>query len=398
MAREDARRFGLSVLVVALVAACGGGSATSSVSTPTATSTPQSPPSSSPAAEPTAAPTLGALPDALGYRWIGDPRDLPVLGPSTRTGLNFTTTQFSLTGTEYGSSGILRATASTTSDGNLQLVSTSNEGGCAIGSIGSYRWTLSPGGTVLTIESGPDACAARAALLPGTWARIACRNPDNGCLGDLEAGEHRSQYIVPRLAPGAPYAPDLGAVTYTTPAGWSNSSDWPGLFTLTPSPDYAKEGPDGPTDNSYHQIYIGVTPAAIADVATCAKAVAANSPRTVAGLIEFIRNQPGLVSSKPTSVTIDGHSGQWVDVHLATSWKHTCPYAPSVPTVDLLVQDLGGDDPWEYGLSGAERERLFFIDLGHDVTVFVVIDSTEVDRFTPLVAAAMPIVESMRFR
>jgi hypothetical protein len=342
-------------------------------------------------------PTQDALPDSLGYRWIGDPRDLPVLGQSTRTGLNFTTDQFSLTGTEYGAHGILPAKASTTDANRLQLVSTSDDGGCAIGDTGVYSWTLSSGGTVLTIEPGQDPCQARAALLPGTWARISCRNADNGCLGDLEAGEHRSQYIRPRLAPGAAYSPDLGAVTYTTPNGWSNSSDWPGLFTLTPSADYAKEGPDGPTDNSYHQIYVGVTPAAIADVATCTKAVAGDTPRTVAGLVDFIRHQPSLVSSKPNSITIDGHAGEWVDVRLTTSWKHDCPYAPGAPTVDLLMQDHGGDDPWEYGLSGAERERLLFLDLGHDVTVFIVIDSTEADRFAPLVDTAMPIVMSMRF-
>lgn len=253
-------------------------------------------PSVAATAPPTTSPTTPAsyavlepLPASLSYRWSGDPRDVPSLGSSTRTGLNFTTNTFSLTGTEYGYEGILRATAGLSPQGELELVSTADESDCGVGDRGDYPWSLSPGATILTIQAGVDACAARAALMVGEWARIDCKIVDSGCLGDLEAGDHRSQYILPRLDPDAPYVPDLGAVTYTVPAGWSNAEDFPAEFRLTPSADYALEGNDGPTGDSYHQIFMGVAPAAIADVLTCDRATPVDSSASVSGLIGFLK-------------------------------------------------------------------------------------------------------------
>ena len=63
-------------------------------------------------------------------------------------------------------------------------------------------------------------------------------------------------------------APDWGALTYTVPAGWANSADWPNHFTLTPSQAYAKEGPDGPAD-SISEIDVFRLPVAIGQDAGC---------------------------------------------------------------------------------------------------------------------------------
>jgi hypothetical protein len=341
---------------------------------------------------------LGPIPPFLAYRWIGDPRDVPVLGSSTRTGLNFSDRGFTVTGTNYGFDGILDSTAGTPSPREITLASTTTDGGCQIGDSGTYPWSISAGKTVLTIGPGVDACAARSALVPGTWARIACKNGEDGCLGDLEAGEHRSQYFAPGLADGETWKPDLGAMTYTVPSGWSNSSDWSGIFTLTPSNDYALEGPDGPTDFNYHQIMVAVDPAAVSDVSTCKRAEVTDPHPTVAALIAFLHKQSSVQVSSAHDITINGHSGAWVDLRLARSWTHSCPDSPAgLPGVDLLAQGTGGDDPWEYGLTGPERERMVFLDLGHGSRLMIVIDDTDPTKFDALVEQAMPIVASLRF-
>ena len=53
-----------------------------------------------------------------------------------------------------------------TPDGDLRLT-TSLPGVCAEGDEGTYAWSLSPGGTILTIEPGTDDCAVRAQVTPG---------------------------------------------------------------------------------------------------------------------------------------------------------------------------------------------------------------------------------------
>ena len=48
-------------------------------------------------------------------------------------------------------------------------------------------------------------------------------------------------------------------------------------------------------------------------------------------------------------------------------------------------------------MSGAEKLRLVFVDLGGQVAL-IVIDSTDPDRFDDLASQAMPIVGSFKFR
>jgi len=148
----------------------GGGSPTPVVATP------------SPA--PTASPA--AIPSALQYRWIGASRSIPLLGTSTRTALNFTATTFNLTGTEYGYGGELVSSAGLLGTDRLQFTSTVAASGCQTGDVGTYPWSLTAGGTVLTVQAGIDACTTRAAVMPGTWYRMACKATTDGCFGNLE--------------------------------------------------------------------------------------------------------------------------------------------------------------------------------------------------------------------
>lgn len=379
---------GAGVLAL-VVAACGTAS-----SSPPPTSQP------SPAGSTTApAPSAAELPQALRYRWTGDPRDVPNLGTSTKTGLNFTGSTFALTGTTYGFDGVLGSSAALVGN-ELALTLTSPAAGCAAGDSGRYAWSLSPGETVLTISPGTDPCAARAAAMPGTWARMACKIVESGCLGDLEAGVRRSQYFDPYLRPGVNRPLVLGELTFEVPEGWSNSLDFPFVYTLTPSIDYALEGPDGPIGTNVNQVSVYPSMAPVVDVSTCGAAAPQTGPRTARSMIEYLQHLPGLHLGDVATVSIDGHAGRSIDVRLANDWKKTCPDAPDgLAGMDLLADASGHTHVGEaIGILGPERLRFTFIDLGDGAVVTVVVDSFDPDRFESLVASAMPIIESFRFK
>jgi hypothetical protein len=57
---------------------------------------------------------------------------------------------------------------------------------------------------------------------------------------------------------GAEWAPDFGALTYTVPAGWANSADFPERFRLKPAADFALDrsgSPDGLHEIELHWQY-----------------------------------------------------------------------------------------------------------------------------------------------
>ncbi len=66
---------------------------------------------------------------------------------------------------------ILPAEATETSPGVLRLIAHDINGGCAVGDIGTYAWSLSADDQWLRLDLLDDGCARRAELLPGAWQR-----------------------------------------------------------------------------------------------------------------------------------------------------------------------------------------------------------------------------------
>ena len=267
---------------------------------------------------------------------------------------------------------------------------------CTTGDVGRYHWSLSPKGKILTIGVDQDACAARAAAVPGTWyTSTDCKTDPGGCLGTLEAGTFESQYIDPQRDPSATWNPAFGAITYTVPDGWSNSSDWPATFSLTPTVDYAKETKDGPAPGASHQITVFANPAATGP--TCDDIVLSSVPRTVDALIAHITSSKSVTSSAVHSITIGGHPAKWVDVALASTWTAICP-GDTKPSASLLIQVDDPKNGWGFGLSDKERARIILVDLGSGHTALIVIDSSDPTRFDQLATDSMPIIESFTFK
>jgi hypothetical protein len=350
--------------------------------------------SPSPGASPSPSDAGAELPAALAVTWNGEPRAIPGLGTSTRTRLTFTPETFVLTGDTYRAA--LNSDASIAASGELRLVTPAVSGTCAAGDVGLYPWSVSPGGTTLTVQPGTDPCPARAAALPGTWyTSTDCKVDPGGCLGTLEAGTFKSQYIDPSVGVGgAQWAPAFGAVTYTVPDGWANSQDWPNAFSLTPSADYANETDTGPVDEQRHGLTLFVHPTAT-DQADCSLKEAAGVDPSVDGLISFVASLPSLAAGQPQAITIDGHAGKWIDVALDPDWTGRC--SDSFLAESAASDRQSGAGQWGVGIVGAERRRLIFLDLGNGDVLLIDIDSADPTRFDDLVTQSMPIVESFKF-
>ena len=92
----------------------------------------------------------------------------------------------------------------------------------------THDWSLSPSGRVLTLSVIADACTQREyGAARATWSKMGCTIADDTCLGLLDAGTYTSQFISPRLDPGAAWSPVVGGLTYTVPDGWANASTGP---------------------------------------------------------------------------------------------------------------------------------------------------------------------------
>jgi len=341
----------------------------------------------------------GLVPPSLQATWVGPKRTIPGMPENDRYRFTMTAAGLAFPDDMYQHP-VLASDATAPAANHLQLTTTDSTVGCRTGDVGTYTWSLSPSGNELALVGTTDACQARAAALAGNWFRVACKNAVSSCLGDLgDAGTYSSQYFTPMLAANAPWHPAWGALTYTVPAGWANSSDWPNLFSLTPSADYATETSSGPPDGAYHEIDLYRAPAATAQNADCSKALIATVPATVDGLIGYLRGLKSLVSTAPVAMTVDGHPAMWIDVKVAPTWTTTCPGVPGgAPLANILAYSGSNENDYEVGVSGREQQRFIFVDLGGGKVTLIAIDSTDPARFGQLVGDAMPIIASFQFK
>lgn len=360
-----------------------------------------------PAAAPSASATAAyAVPPELRYSWVGAPRDIPGRGSSTRTNLRFGISGVCVAGDQYSPScDVVSSLLNVVDNRTLRLTTPLLAGAdCRGGDAGTYPWSLSPGGTVLTIGAGTDACATRAVAVAGTWYRIGCKDAAAGCLGNLEAGTRPTQYINPRLPAGQPWDPAFGAMTYTVPDGWANSIDYPLSLVLMPASNYALEPTQGSAAGVYHRVEVFGDPAAAVQDASCSGTPDPSITRTAAGLAAWVAGLPGVVASRSQPVTIDGHPGRSIDLTLAPTGAHTCTGDPG-PSVQLFTtfrRDTGNNH--DFGIGAGEQIRVILLDLDKDHVAAIFIDDGSSDhvadpaRFQALVDAAMPIVESMHFQ
>ena len=189
-------------------------------------------------ASPSASPAAATVPEELRYQWLGEVVDAAGL-PSGRDRaiLTIGASTFELASDPVP----LLASDVPSAEGNaLRLVSHRIRRTAA--SLATSASTPGPCPPRARCSSSPRRVTTALRVAPrsrATWQRSACRNPDNNCLGDLEAGTYKSQFIGPRLDDGEPWTANFGAFSYTVPDGWSNTADFPDDYVLMRSADYA---------------------------------------------------------------------------------------------------------------------------------------------------------------
>ena len=375
-----------------LLAGCGSTSPASSTPAPLPTT------SATPTEAPTAVSSSAPIPAALAQRWLGalpatllPGQDRAVL--DLTSGAKFT---YDEPDAHYTS------TAGQPGPGLLALESTGD--GCAPGDAGVYAYTLSTGGTVLTLSLNHDPCSARAAVTPGRWLRSGCTDPGgNWCLGDLEAGSYASMFLAPRVPPnGDPnHGSHFGALTYTVPDGWANDHDTYHDYGLVARADYDR--PDYYSSGSAGAIDVLVRPAAASQDANCDPVQQPGVARTVDAMVGWASHHPGVVAAPASAISIGSLTGQMVDLDIASSWKTSCAGFDG-PVVELFTESPVGStsgDLWWSGVGGAADShdpiRFIFLDLGDGSTVLITIDTKDPAAEDAFVEAAMPIIQSFRF-
>ena len=370
-------RFSIAAVVAAVAVAIGG---LWYLNRPVSDIGPPSSPPPSPTAE------TASVPVELQFTWLGELRDVPGL-PTDRSVLGFDET-----GAHYLED--FDSTVSVAPENRLELTLAAAHAatGCEAGAAGSYDYGLSPGATKLTLTAVRDDCQARADAISGDWLRSSCLNTENWCLGPLEAGEYKSYFIAPRVV-GFEWAPEFGAISYTVPAGWAATADWPRDYFLEPADWYAENR--GDIGQETRGIYVGSHVAALEPGSDCAPALAGDVERSADAIGSWLADHPALEAASPVAITIDGVEGVYVDGSLAATADAVCRSAPT-PVALLFGEDGLDQEGRAWGALEGQRARWILLDLEPGRPVLVII-TARADLYDALLAEAMPIVESFNF-
>lgn len=174
------------------------------------------------------------------------------------------------------------------------------------------------------------------------------------------------------------------ALTITLPdGGWHIGEDGPGEFKLDRVSDPLQElkflAPPTPVRGG--EPVTGVDP-------------------TPEGLTTWLRSNPDLVVTAPTSLVIAGGiEARWVEVSVAPSAKNDDPQCPDPPCVLFFKFDADMYH-FDFGLTNHQTVRLLFAPVvtkfGDARTLLIIVDPGTPDRFDGLWALTAPILDSLK--
>jgi hypothetical protein len=176
-------------------------------------------------------------------------------------------------------------------------------------------------------------------------------NPENMCLGPVDAGTYTTVQLRPTL-------------TYTVPDGWANYEDLPGQFILLPPGAHVRGVDPGRSD------YIGVYPSTAAPRRDCSGRRDPTVPRSAAGYLRWLRANPALEVSDPAPITIGSHEGTTVDVSLRPG------RAPCSDGIKGFAEFAVGVAPADFSaaVTPSEPYRLHVFDVHHRLFLILVAD------------------------
>ncbi|HSJ00592.1 MAG TPA: hypothetical protein VLA59_09435 [Patescibacteria group bacterium] len=335
-----------------------------------------------------ASPASGALPPELRHIFIGATRDVPGIEVDDRLVIDLTASVFRLH-TGNGQTALTSA-ASVVESGVLRLETAVGTGGCAGGDVGTYSYSFSPGATVLTVTSADDDCASRAEALVGEWRRSACRNTENWCLGELEAGSQASLFFDPYLADHDQPVTRYGAMTYEVPGGWANADDRTHFYTLMRASAYQEPGAVMGCLDCPDNIWFSANPRAIR--MDCSEEVADEAIGASAeALADWIRANPGLQVSEGPAITVDGRQAFVFDVMAPEGYADACVD----PELDMSLVPLFTHPGYTYAIGTGDRHRLVLVEIDAGTTMLIGFDTLDPADIDAFVAEVQPIVDSI---
>jgi len=345
-------------------------------------------PSGQPTPPPDSSPVAGDMISELLGIFIGATRDVPGVEVDDRLVLD-TTSRVLRVHTGAGQTALLSA-MSVVESGVLRLETVVDTTECADGDVGTYPYSLSPGGTVLTIASGDDDCAPRSATFIGEWRRSACRDSSNWCLGELEAGSQTSLFFDPYLADFSRPVTRYGALTYEVPDGWANADDRTHFYTLMRASAYQEAGVMGCLDCP-DNIFLGANPRAIR--MDCSEEVADEAIGASAeALADWIRANPGLQVSEGPAITVDGRRTFVLDIIASEEYADACVD----PELRQSFVPLFTHPGYSYAIGIGDRHRLVLVEIDADTAMLIGIDTLDPADIGAFAAEVQPIVDSIR--
>lgn len=329
--------------------------------------------------------TAGDTPDLLIDRWVGPPRAVGNLG--TGTSAAFVDISDGLVVYETGIADNPKAFNSdlvATGVDTIQMTLVGDVLDCVDGDVGSYRWSLSPMATTLTLTADDDACAARQAALEGQWTHTACKLEGRDCVGIVEAGT----YSTNRWNPYGEFT--YGQATFTLPDGWAVTYDSQAALFIGLADDYAASADPAPWGlRSWADVA-----AAAPDSDDCSQGPTDQPDPTVgtgaANIAAWMVALQTLDATRST-MTIGGMNAEVVDAEVAPG-ASICEWG-----IVLIVSRTSKPDPFNYGIVAGQHMRIILIDILPERTVAIFLDDTAHPGFEALEEAVMPIVESFVF-
>ena len=171
------------------------------------------------------------------------------------------------------------------------------------------------------------------------------------------------------------------ALTFTVPDGWELVDDTPTWVHLQPigSPDLG--------------LYVFRNAFALSQDPACPTTAEPGVGKTSSELVTWMRSLPGVTAGSPALATIGGLRGAALDLGIKDGWTVSCPFANGVPTTALIRND--GIERWV--LAGAERLRMYLLDLPDGGNIIVDVDDFAGSSIDSLLSAAAPIIKSFQF-